>query len=80
MDLTEYKYRYGLLFVLCLKFMYLGINGKLYMAVVMYPHLTCNMFKTDTPKATFFRNQTHALYDELMNYELYITYFISNKN
>jgi len=23
--------------------MYLGINGKLFMAVVMYPHLTYNM-------------------------------------
>ena len=34
----------------------------------------------DTPQAPFFRNQTHALYDESMNYELYITYFLSNKN
>lgn len=70
MDLNAHKYRYGISFVLCLKFMYLVINWKLYMAVVMYSHLTYNMFKMDTPKAPFFRNQTHALYDELMNYEL----------
>ena len=33
-----------------------------------------------TPKAPFFSNQTPALYDELLNYEIYITYSISNNN
>lgn len=36
--------------------------------------------KGDTPKVLLFRNQTPALCDELLNNELYITYFTSNKN